>query len=98
VAADRHCGLRPGRSRQAVLLGDWVLPLLGYKGESLVLAGIVGVLILRIVTLIPIAGGTVVGVASMAGLGATVAALWAWQWRRHELARALEAIREEGAA
>jgi hypothetical protein len=82
----------------AVLLGDWVLPRLGYKGESLVLAGIVGVLILRIITLIPIAGGIVVGLASLAGFGATVVALWSWQRHRHELARERGASPESRAA
>lgn len=76
-----------GGTAVAALLGGWLLPRIGYTRTNLVLAAVLGVLILRLVSFIPFVGGLVVGVAWMAGFGATVVALWAWQRRRRELGR-----------
>lgn len=79
----------------AVVIGDRVLPWLRYRRENLILAAVVGVLVLRLVQLIPIAGSIVVAVAWIAGFGAAVMALWDWQRRRREHARELREVRVE---
>lgn len=73
----------------AVLIGSGILPRLNYRGESLILAAVVGVLVLRLVQLIPFVGSIVVGIAWLLGFGATVMAVWMWQRRRREHVREL---------
>ncbi len=71
----------------AVLVGDRVLPWLGSKNESLLLAGVVGVLIVRLVGLIPIAGAIAVGVLWIVGFGAAFMAFWDWRREKRDVAR-----------
>ena len=68
----------------AVLVGDLVLPWLGSKNESLLLAGVVGVLIVRLVGLIPVAGAIAVGVLWIVGFGAAFMAFWDWRREKRE--------------
>jgi hypothetical protein len=82
----------------SVLLGELILPRLSYRGTSLILAAVVGVVVLRLVALIPIAGGIVVAIAWVVGFGAAIMALWAWQRRRRERGRDLGEVPEERAA
>jgi hypothetical protein len=68
----------------ALLLGDWVLPRLRHRGTSMILAVVVGVLILRLLQLIPVVGSIVGAVAWIVGFGGAVVALWSWQRLRRE--------------
>lgn len=68
----------------ALLLGELILPRLNYRGGSLILAAVVGVLVLRLVALIPVAGPIATAVAGIVGFGAAVVALWGWQRRRRD--------------
>lgn len=71
----------------AALIGGWLLPRLSYRQESLILASVVGVLILRVIGLIPFAGAIVVGVAWIVGFGAAFMAFWEWRRQKREVAR-----------
>ena len=68
----------------SVFIGNFVLPRLTYRGESLMLAAVVGVLVLRLIALIPIAGAIALAVAWILGFGAAVLALRSWQRHRHD--------------
>lgn len=68
----------------SVLIGNVILPRLNYRGESLMLAAVVGVVVLRLIALIPIAGGIVNAVAWIVGFGAAILALRSWQRHRHD--------------
>ena len=88
-----------GAVGMAVLIGSGILPRLSYRGESLILAAVVGVLVLRLVQLIPFVGSIVVGIAWILGFGAVVMAVWMWQRQRRERVRELrEAGTEQRAA
>jgi hypothetical protein len=54
------------------------------------LAAVVGVVVLRLIALIPIAGGIVIAVAWMVGFGAAILALRSWQRHRHDQDRAVQ--------
>ncbi len=68
----------------AAALGGWALSVAGYKRENLILTALVGVVILRLLALLPLAGGIITAIAWMVGFGATAVALWSWQRRRHD--------------
>lgn len=68
----------------SVFIGNFILPRLTYRGESLMLAAVVGVLVLRLIALIPIAGAIALAVAWILGFGAAVLALRSWQRHRHD--------------
>jgi hypothetical protein len=80
----------------ALLLGGGILPRLNYRRENLILATVVGVVILQLIQLIPVAGAIAVALAWLVGFGGTVVALWSWQRGRREHAR--EVRREPEAA
>jgi hypothetical protein len=82
----------------AVVIGDWLLPRLKYRRENLMLAAIVGVVVLRLVALIPVAGAIVTAVAWLVGFGAALIALWEWQRRRREHGREVRGIADDRAA
>jgi hypothetical protein len=82
----------------AVLLGQLILPRLSYRGESLILAAVIGVLVLQLVQLIPIAGSIAVAVAWIVGFGAALIALWNWQRGRRERARELREVQRDDMA
>jgi hypothetical protein len=71
----------------ALLVGDLVLPRMGSKNASLILAGVVGVLVVRLVGLIPVAGAIAVGVLWIVGFGAAFMAFWDWRREKRELVR-----------
>ena len=56
----------------STLVGGQLVAALGGRRDNLVLAGIVGVAILGLLNLVPVAGAIVLAVAWMVGLGATV--------------------------
>lgn len=82
----------------AVLLGELILPRLNYRGTSLVLAAVVGVVLMRLVAFIPIVGGIAIAVVWIVGFGAAISALWAWERRRRERGREPGDLQEERAA
>ena len=71
----------------AVLVGDYVLPWLGSKSPGLVLAAVVGVIVVRLVGLIPVAGAIAVGLLWIVGFGAAFMAFWDWRREKRDLAR-----------
>ena len=82
----------------SVLIGEVILPRLNYRTRNLILAAVIGVLVLRLIALIPFAGAIVMAVAWIVGFGAAIVALWGWQRRRHERGRGEGELREETAA
>jgi hypothetical protein len=78
-----------GVAAVAVLLGERILGWLGYRGQNLVLAALVGVLVVRLVELIPYVGTAVAGLVAIFGFGAAFMAFWDW---RRERARAVTAV------
>jgi hypothetical protein len=68
----------------SVLLGQVILPRLGYHGTSLILAAVIGVVVLRLVALIPIVGSIVIALAWIVGFGAAILAVRSWQRHRHD--------------
>jgi hypothetical protein len=78
----------------SVLIGHGILRA-GADTSRLVLAAVIGVVVLRLVQLIPFVGSIIVAVAWIVGFGAAVMALWSWQRRRHEHARELREVRTD---
>jgi hypothetical protein len=71
----------------AVLVGDYVLPWLGSKSPGLLLAAVVGVIVVRLVGLIPVAGAIAVGLLWIVGFGAAYMAFWDWRRGKRDLAK-----------
>jgi hypothetical protein len=78
-----------------VLLGSLILPRLGYGGDSLILAAVIGVIVLQLVQLIPIVGAIAVAIAWIVGFGGAVVAIWSWQRHRRARARDLREVPPE---
>ncbi|HJW75686.1 MAG TPA: hypothetical protein VJ787_08470 [Thermoleophilia bacterium] len=74
----------------AVLVGDFVLPYLSYRRENVLLAAVVGVLAVRLVSLVPVAGAIAVAVLWTIGFGATFMAFWDWRREKRDLMRGEE--------
>jgi hypothetical protein len=80
----------------AVLVGEVILPALTYRRENLILAAVIGVLVVRLVGLIPVAGSIAVGLLWIVGFGAVCAAFWSWaRTRRQPPVQADEERREQ---
>jgi hypothetical protein len=69
----------------AALLGGWLLGLAGYRGGSMILAALTGVMALQLVRLIPIAGEIAAVVATVVGFGAAITAFVEWRVERSRL-------------
>lgn len=63
----------------ASLVGRRVLASAGEHGDDLLLATVVGLAIFRVIDLVPVLGSIVLIFVWLAGLGATVSAIWRWQ-------------------
>ncbi len=76
-------------------IGERLLALVGYHGDSLLPAVTVGVIASQLVRLIPYAGAPIVAVLWIIGGGAAIAAFFAWR-RRRKQAPAVPADEAEG--
>ena len=69
-----------------VFIGARLLRVVGYRGDSLLLAATVGIIASQLVRLIPFAGAIIVAVLWTIGTGAAIAAFFAWRRNRKRLA------------
>ena len=76
-------------------IGRGLLSVVGYHGNSLLLAASVGLIVAQLARLIPYAGAAIVAVLWIAGGGAAIAAFFSWNRARRRLSAAPEAPAEE---